>query len=48
MIFASDVTTYSDGPGKIIIAALIIMALWGQKIVPRHRDDQDSEDDQEK
>lgn len=26
-----EIHVYSDGPAKIIIAVVIIMALWGQK-----------------
>ncbi len=28
---SGEYQTYSDGPAKIIIAIIIIMALWGQK-----------------
>lgn len=28
---AGEIEIYSDGPAKIIIAVIIIMALWGQK-----------------
>lgn len=28
---AGEIQTTSDGPAKIIIAIIVIMALWGQK-----------------
>lgn len=31
LIAAGEIQVYSDGPAKIIIAVIIIMALWGQK-----------------
>lgn len=28
---AGEIHVYSDGPAKVIVAVIIIMALWGQK-----------------